>query len=677
MSNEPSHSGATRNALAYETSPYLLQHARNPVDWHPWGPEALALAKETNRPILLSIGYAACHWCHVMAHESFENEEIAALMNALFINIKVDREERPDIDQIYMAALHALGQQGGWPLTMFLTPDGEPFWGGTYFPPESRWGRPGFPEVLQSISTTFSQAPDRIIASRDALKRRMATPRENNQSLTPGLLDAASEQLASLMDTELGGIRGAPKFPQPSLLDLLWRHSVRSGNETSRDLVLLSLTQMCEGGIYDHLGGGFSRYSVDDRWLVPHFEKMLYDNAQLIDLLSKAYAVTRAPLFATRIEETIGWLTREMLLPEGAFASSLDADSEGEEGRFYVWTKAEIEAILGERAAAFSAHYDVTEGGNWEGHTILNRSKLTAQTDAIRAHFAEERAMLLQARAKRVRPDRDDKILADWNALTISALARASIILRRPEWLQLALDAYRFISTTMMRHDRSGHSYRAGKLVFPGFANDHAAMIRTALILHELTGEHVFLDDAERWTGTLNRHYWDNEGAAYFVSADDAEALILRMKANADEAIPSANGTMAECLTRLWILTGEDRYRQRATDLLQALSRSIATNLFASCSLLAGFDTLLEPVHAVIIVEANQTHHDLLEAVLDLADPRIIVSILKGSANLPESHPAFGKQTISGQPTLYICRGQSCSRPVTDRIHVKQAMVGL
>jgi len=372
LSSAPAH----ENRLAGETSPYLLQHKRNPVDWRPWGPEALAEAKRSNKPILLSVGYAACHWCHVMAHESFEDDATAAVMNDLFVNIKVDREERPDIDQIYMNALHLLGEQGGWPLTMFLTPAGEPVWGGTYFPNTSRFGRPAFVDVLREVARLFREEPDKIDQNRRALMQRLAERArpEGRVVIGPPELDNTARRAASVIDPVHGGMRGAPKFPNASLFELLWRAGLRTGEARYFTLVEITLDRICEGGIYDHLGGGFSRYSVDERWLVPHFEKMLYDNAQLLELLALGYGRTGKPLYRERAHETVGWLAHEMTRPEGGFSASLDADSEGEEGKFYVWSLAEVEEILGkDDAAFFAAHYDVSSGGNFEGHNILNR----------------------------------------------------------------------------------------------------------------------------------------------------------------------------------------------------------------------------------------------------------------------------------------------------------------
>ena len=373
----PSHTAAHTNRLAAATSPYLLQHAHNPVAWWQWGPEALAEAKNANKPILLSVGYAACHWCHVMAHESFEDEATAAVMNELFVNIKVDREERPDIDQIYMNALHLLGEQGGWPLTMFLTPKGEPVWGGTYFPKDLRYGRPAFIDVLREVARLFREEPEKIEQNRKALLARLADKARPQGQVTIGLaeLDGAAFHLGNAFDTTHGGLRGAPKFPQGAMLEFLWRAGIRTGAARFFDTVALTLEHMSEGGIYDHLGGGFSRYSVDEKWLVPHFEKMLYDNAQLLELLALAWQRGGNALFAQRARETVDWLKREMVTKEGAFAASLDADSEGEEGKFYVWSLKEIEDALGSDAVYFAAEYDVTAGGNFEGHNILNRLK--------------------------------------------------------------------------------------------------------------------------------------------------------------------------------------------------------------------------------------------------------------------------------------------------------------
>lgn len=655
-----------RNLLAASHSPYLLQHADNPVHWRAWGPEALAEARETGRPILLSVGYAACHWCHVMAHESFEDPAVAAVMNRLFVNIKVDREERPDVDQIYMAALHALGEQGGWPLTMFLTPDGAPVWGGTYFPKEPRWGRPGFVQVMEEIARIFREEPDKIERGRDALTEAIRSRARAGVTLHRGLLDDASERLLGMMDPVEGGTRGAPKFPQASLLELFWRAGHRTGEARYLDMVLLTLRRIAQGGIYDHLGGGFARYAVDDHWLVPHFEKMLYDNAQLVDLMTSAWCMTSEPLFRDRIEETVAWLEREMVTPGGGFSASLDADSEGHEGKFYVWTLEEIRAVLGPDADLFAEAYGVGPGGNWEGVTVLARSHAPERRDPeTEARLASARRRLLDRRAGRVRPGLDDKVLADWNGLMVAALVRAASVFDRPDWLRLALGAYRFVSDSMTRGDRIGHSARGGGLIFPGLSSDAAAMIRAALALHEATGEPEALADAVRWAEALHRHHWDPEGGGYFLTADDAEALILRPKSPLDEATPNPNGVMVENLVRLWILTGEDRWRERADATLRAFSGDIPRNVFGTASLLAGLDGRLAPIELVVVTPAGTDAGPLLRVAAGSTDRRTVVLRLAEGADLPPDHPAHGRAALDGAPTAYLCRAQSCSLPVT------------
>ncbi len=444
------------NRLSQEISPYLLQHKDNPVHWRAWGTEALAEAQREDKPILLSVGYAACHWCHVMAHESFENDEIAALMNALFVNIKVDREERPDIDGIYQSALALMGERGGWPLTMFLTPEGEPFWGGTYFPPAPRYGRPGFPQLLMAIAEAYRSDKAKVETNVTALRAALAKMQapEPGHGLSVQALDETARFALRLIDTRHGGTAGAPKFPQPTFFRFLWRAYKRRGEAVFRDAVTVTLDAICQGGIYDHLAGGFARYSTDDVWLAPHFEKMLYDNALLIELMTEVWRETKSPLYARRIAETIDWAMAEMRVDAGdgelfAFASALDADSEGVEGKYYVWDEAEIDAVLGDDAAAFKAAYGVRAGGNWEGHTILNRIGLTLPDDEEDRLLALCRGRLLAVRRKRVPPGRDDKVLADWNGLMIAALAEAGAAFDQPEWIETAATAFRFVSTHM------------------------------------------------------------------------------------------------------------------------------------------------------------------------------------------------------------------------------------
>jgi|ERR1700688_3172765 len=665
---------AHENRLAQATSPYLLQHKHNPVDWWQWGPDALAEAKRSNRPIMLSVGYAACHWCHVMAHESFEDEATSRVMNELFVNIKVDREERPDIDQIYMNALHLLGEQGGWPLTMFLTPAAEPVWGGTYFPKESRFGRPAFTDILREVSRMFREEPNKIEQNRAALLARLADKARPVGKVTIGLkeLDAAAAQVGNMFDSVHGGLRGAPKFPQPGILEMLWRAGLRTGDAQFFETVEHSLDRMSEGGIYDHLGGGFSRYSVDERWLVPHFEKMLYDNAQLLELLALAFQRGGNPLFRARARETVEWLRREMTTGEDAFAASLDADSEGEEGKFYVWSKNEIIELLGHEAGEFfAAHYDVTDDGNFEGHNILNRLNKVARTDADETRLSAMRTILLDARAARVRPGLDDKVLADWNGLMIAALVNAGIIFGEPSWIDIARRAFDFIAKTMTKDDRLGHSYRAGKLLFPGLASDFAAMTRAALALHEATGEHGLLEQALIWQRALDAHYADPDTGGYYWSANDATDLLLRPHSTADDATPNPNAVAAQNLLRLAVLSGDDKWRDKADRLIEGILSAAERNLFSHVALLNALDLRLRGAEIVV----TGKYVDLFAQVaLKLPFVDRIVLRAASASDLPASHPAQDKLKAAPESAAFICVGERCSLPVTSPDQIAAAV---
>ncbi len=654
------------NRLARETSPYLLQHKHNPVDWWPWGTEALAEAKRANKPILLSVGYAACHWCHVMAHESFEDAATAQVMNDLFVNIKVDREERPDIDQIYMSALHHLGEHGGWPLTMFLTPNGEPFWGGTYFPKTSRYGKPAFVDLLREVERVFRQDPQSVEQNRSALMARLAEsarPKGRVVIAAPEL-DRAASQIAGMIDPVNGGMRGAPKFPQPMMLEFLWRAGGRLNDRRYFGAVELTLTRICDGGIYDHLGGGFSRYSVDERWLVPHFEKMLYDNALLLELLALAYQRSANELFRRRARETVAWLAREMTTGEGAFCASLDADSEGEEGKFYVWSLPEITTVLGnDDAAHFAAHYDVTAGGNFEGHNILNHLKHLPRSMEDEKKLAAMRETLLTARGRRARPGLDDKVLADWNGLMIAALVNAGLAFEEPRWLEMAARAFLFVDAKMAHGDRLGHSWRAGKLLVPCLASDHAAMIRAALALHEATGEHAHLERALAWQGTLDRHYANPDNGGYFLTADDAAGLVVRPNATTDDATPNPNAVAAQNLIRLAIFTGQHAWRDKADRLFEGIAASAGENLFAHLALLNALDLRLRAAEIVVAGEGARAN-DLLAAARKL--PFLDRIVLRASPALPASHPAQEKIKATAQSAAFICVGETCSLPVTE-----------
>ncbi|MBV9863566.1 MAG: thioredoxin domain-containing protein [Alphaproteobacteria bacterium] len=669
-----------RNRLGEETSPYLQQHKDNPVHWRGWNTETLAGAKAADKPILLSIGYAACHWCHVMAHESFENPDIAAVMNAGFVNIKVDREERPDLDAIYQHALQLMGEQGGWPLTMFLTPDGEPFWGGTYFPPEPRWGRPSFPQILAAMRGAYVNDRDKVAKNvavlREALQR-LGRP-ERGDGIPPELFDRIAERLLREVDPLNGGIGTAPKFPQAAIFELLWRAWRRTRLAPFREAVLRTLTAICQGGIYDHLGGGFARYSTDARWLVPHFEKMLYDNAELTDLLTLVWQETREPLYAQRVEETIGWVLREMTHPEGGFFSSLDADSEHEEGKFYVWSEAEIDAVLGDRAGPFKAAYDVTPGGNWEGHTILNRSQQLALGDpASEAALAECRARLFAARAPRVRPGLDDKVLADWNGLMIAAMANAGLVFDKPEWVARAAAAFAFVQKQMTGPDvRLSHSWREGRARHPATVDDYANLCRAALLLSEATGEEVYLTQARDWIAVLDRHYWDEAGGGgYFFAADDTEGLIARAKTASDAAVPAGNGTMVGVLTRLALLTGEEAYRDRAEAIVPAFAGEVGRNFFPLATLINNAELLAKPVQIVLAGDRMDAALGALQrAAYQASVPNRVMLTVTPGRELPADHPAYGKGLVAGRAAAFVCEGPVCSLPVTEPGALREAL---
>ncbi len=668
----------SENRLGRETSPYLLQHKDNPVHWWAWGPEALAEAQRTGKPILLSVGYAACHWCHVMAHESFEDGATAAVMNELFVNIKVDREERPDIDAIYMGALHRLGQQGGWPLTMFLDPEARPFWGGTYFPPRSQWGRPAFVDVLHQIEQIYRTEPERIANNASALTSALTrTSDGDGPDISDALLKDLTAKMLQLVDVERGGIQGAPKFPQWSFFWFLWRGGIRYGNPDARRAVTTTLTNICQGGIYDHLGGGFARYSVDDRWLAPHFEKMLYDNALLVDLLTEAWRETHEPLFKVRIEETVAWLAREMIAEGGGFAASLDADSEGVEGKFYVWSAAEILGVLGAADAAFFASvYDVSPEGNWEGHTILNRlNGLALRSDADETRLAGLRKKLLARRVGRIRPGWDDKVLADWNGLMIGALARASQVFERPGWLELATTAFRFVETKLSIGPRLKHSWRAGRANAPATAADYANMIWAALRLYQATLDQSYFKRAVAWTDVLDRHYWVAESGGYATSADDTTDVIVRLKAAADDAVPNANGTMVANLAALAQLTGDLRFEQRAQDIVSAFTGDIGRNIVGHTGLLASALDLIAP-QLVVIVGPDTESVQPLQKALHLHSLPGTVELCGPLSTISNSGLAVfeSKRPVGAKAAAYVCSGRQCSPPVTDPVALSAAL---
>ena len=662
----------SRNNLDRETSPYLLQHQDNPVHWQAWSQAALDAARRQNKPILLSVGYAACHWCHVMAHESFENEAIAALMNDMFINIKVDREERPDIDTIYQSALQLLNQQGGWPLTMFLTPEGRPFWGGTYFPPVPRHGSPSFPAILERVKEVWDTDQGTIEANvtgiSNALNEISVIKKADHQpDITPDLLDQMADQLMRLIDEERGGIGGAPKFPNVPVLEMIWRRYLRDGSANAAHAVLNSLTQMAQGGIYDHLGGGFARYSVDDMWLVPHFEKMLYDNSALMLLMTDVWRQTGNWLMKQRVAETADWVCREMIAEGGGFAATLDADSEGVEGKFYVWAPDEVLDVLGPDADLFMAIYDVSEHGNFEGSNILNRlNSLSRLTDEEEEHLSICRQKLLDRRAGRIRPGWDDKVLADWNGMMITAMVDAGMTFGRADWVDAARRAYDFIVTNMKTEDgRLHHSFRRGEARHTGTLDDHAAMIRGALAIYEATADRAALDQAREWAALTGQKFMHSDSGSCFLTATDAEALIVRTLSLADNATPNGNGIMMDNLIRLHRATGEDVYRQWLDKLAATFAGQATKNFYPLATGLNAIGGDMIPTDVVIIGPAGEDRQGMAETVWASADINRWLIEVGLTETVPKSHPAYGKALLDGKVTAYVCHNRSCSLPLT------------
>ncbi|HEY2070492.1 MAG TPA: thioredoxin domain-containing protein [Rhizomicrobium sp.] len=673
----------SRNQLDQASSPYLLLHKDNPVHWRSWGPEAFAEAQASNKPILLSIGYTACHWCHVMNHESFKDPETAALMNELFVNIKVDREERPDLDQLYQTAAGQMGHTGGWPLTMFLTPHGEPFLAGGYLPKEERGELPAFKRALQTGADFFRDKPDQVANMNQQVLQSLnsiyARDMRSPQGLPSSTLDSSAIRVGQRFDIFYGGVTGLLKFPSFALTELLWRGYLRSGAAPLQYLVQVTLDGMCLGGIYDHVGGGIARYSVDERWLVPHFEKMLYDNAQFIDILTIVWQGNRNRHFAERVEETIDWLFREMRVG-GAFASSLDAESEGREGLYYTWTEAEIDAALsGTFVQKFKEAYHVTRDGNFEGRNILNRLGLPPypMSDSDEALLKRQRELLLAVRQTRVPPMRDDKVLADCNGLAIAALANAGQAFRRKEWIDAAIAAFDFVVENLTDNggDRLYHSWRDGERGHMGFADDYAHMARAALALWEATSEERFLTHTARWSNVLFDLFWDNmNGGFYFTAADD-EPLMMRTRSAMDNNLPAANGVMVSVMARLYLISGDLGWRDRSNMLVQAFSTEIARNYMGVGTYINGLEVITHSLQIVIIGPRDHTGtHELINAVLGRSLPTKTMMVMEPGQQPSETHPAFGKMMVNGQPTAYICQQMTCGQPITNPVTLSQRL---
>ena len=670
------------NRLAQETSPYLLQHKNNPVDWYPWGEEALEKARAEDKPILLSVGYSACHWCHVMERESFEDEATAEIMNKHFVNIKVDREERPDVDSIYMSAVQAMTRHGGWPMTVFMTPDGAPFYGGTYFPPVPSRGMPSFKQVLLSLADAYANRREEVLASAENVReflKESSTASIPRSEVSEGLLAHAANALAGQIDNRFGGFGGAPKFPQAMNLEVLLRHHKRTGDRAALSGVDLTLRQMANGGIYDQLGGGFARYSVDEYWLVPHFEKMLYDNALLARLYLEAYEATGDGFYRRIAEETLDYVMRDMRSPEGGFYSAEDADSEGVEGKFYVWTPEEIEATLEPEDAKLAERYwDVTERGNFEGKNILN---VPRPPEAVAAEFGlstEElwgrilliRERLFTEREKRVRPGRDEKVLAAWNGLMLRAFALAAGATGREEYLRVAEENAAFLLEKLVVDGRLRRSYKDGQARLNGYLEDYACVADGLVELYETTFETRWLREAASLADAILELFWEEAEGAFYDTAADHEELVTRPRDVYDNATPSGNSVAVDVLLKLSVLLEREDYRERAGAVLDNLSGGMVQVPGAFGRLLSALDFYLSTPYEVAIIgerEAPGTK-TLLETVYSSYLPNKVVA---GSSEndeeatqlvpLLENRPMRG-----GRPTAYVCVNYACQSPTTD-----------
>lgn len=663
------------NNLIKETSPYLLQHAYNPVKWYTWGEEALKKAKDENKPIFLSIGYSACHWCHVMAHESFENEDIAQIMNENFINIKVDREERPDIDDIYQKVCQLATGSGGWPLSVFLTPDQKPFYVGTYFPILDSYGRPGFGSVLRQLSQAYKEKPADIEAATvnfmSTLQRTESIPVPSK--LDKSVLDEAAINLLQMGDPVNGGFGQAPKFPNAANLSFMLRYSKLSGISKFQEFVLKTLTKMANGGIYDHLGGGFHRYSTDSRWLVPHFEKMLYDNALLPIVYAEAYQITKDTKYLDVVNHTLQYLLNEMVSPEGGFYSAEDADSEGEEGKFYVWKKAEIEEILGKDADVFCFYFDVTQGGNFEGNTILNNS-INTSTVAFQSGKSEKEVQdiiklccekLYEIRSKRIKPGRDEKILTSWNALAISALVKGYRISDRQAFLHAAEKCVKFVDGKLRKNGELLRTYKDNQAKLRAYLDDYAYYANALLDLFEVSPEKKYLDMATYYVDYLLEHFWDHTENNFFFTADNHEQLIIRTKNIYDLSLPSGNSVAAGVLLRLYHLRQEKKYLDVAIKIMESLSAMAAENPFGFGQLLNVIYLYLQkPTEITLLNSENATIYNSLTK--KFLPESILVTVTKEENldGLKQYQFFAGKEYDKTKTKVFVCKNFTCSLPL-------------
>ncbi len=668
------------NRLAKESSPYLLQHAHNPVDWYPWGEEAFEKARSEDRPILVSIGYAACHWCHVMERESFEDDATAALMNEHFVNIKIDREERPDIDHIYMDALQAMAGQGGWPLNVFLLPNRQPFYGGTYFPPAAAYNRPSWKEVLLAVSDAFKTKRADIEQQASNLTQHLENSNQfgleavdslipKEELFTMAQCDSMALAVLGQADKEWGGFGRAPKFPGTFSIQYLLRYYRVKKDEAALQQALLSLDKMIDGGINDQLGGGFARYSTDEKWLAPHFEKMLYDNALLTDVLCEAFQLTGQTRYARAVKETLGFIEREMTSPEGGFYSALDADSEGVEGKFYVWSEEEMLEVLGDDGPACCAYYDVSRHGNWEDVNILWMPRPVAEVAAglgisvaeLEEIAARSRPKLLEARAKRIRPGLDDKILLGWNALMIHALCKAAGALGEEKYVQMAERAMRLVLDKMRRDNTPAfwHTYKNGAARYPAFLDDYAALIRALIALQEVTGNLGWLHEAKSVTNYVTAQFGDDAGRYFFYTEAGQSDVIVRKKEIYDGAVPSGNAVMAHNLWHLSIVYGEKSWAERALAMTGGLGQTVM-RYPTSFGVWAGMVLRLvqgEPELAV-------TGPEYLERMRELNGLYLPYKVMLGAESDVEGMPLLEGRAVEGKTLIYLCRDYHCERPV-------------
>ncbi|MEW6211428.1 MAG: thioredoxin domain-containing protein [Acidobacteriota bacterium] len=670
------------NRLINETSPYLLQHAHNPVDWYPWGEEAISKAKAEDKPIFLSIGYAACHWCHVMEHESFENEQIASLMNEHFICIKVDREERPDIDAIYMNAVQMMSGHGGWPMSMFLTPDLKPFYGGTYFPPVDRQGMPGLARVLLTMADLYRNRREEVLTNADSITAELQNInrfRESGEMLTTEILNQAFSSLRASFDPRHGGFGRAPKFPPSMTLMFLLRHHKRTHSPEALQMVELTLEKMARGGMYDHLGGGFARYSTDAHWLVPHFEKMLYDNALLARIYLYAYQATGKPFYRQIAEETLEYTLRDMTGAEGGFYSSEDADSEGVEGKFYVWAKDEVIRLMGrEEGEIFCRYYDITEEGNFEhGQSILN-TPLSEEEFAASENIAIEemrriinagRKKLFYEREKRVRPGLDDKILTAWNAMMLTAFAEAASVLGRDDYREVARRNAEFLLSNLVREGRVLRTYKDGRAKLNGYLEDYAYLIEGLLALYEATFELRYFEQARELGRAMVERFWDEEEGGFYFTSSDHEELIMRTKDYFDNAIPSGNSTAALAFLKLWALTQESDYQRYAATILRTMRQAMAKYPSGFGYLLSALDAYLSEGCEIAIIGSADSHE--VRAFVEEIFSRYIPNKAIAAAALEDERAREaiklleGRSLVEDKATVYVCHNYACLLPAT------------